>query len=472
MGHAIDSSDSIVIDILVVVYTRVATVVLHLRVFSSKLVDPVAMHRSRSDDSRLQIQVASSPSGRVKKTLIRQEKKNNSSNGGIGALTISLRKSARCRQRDKRKEELNGGESIQVLNKHNLPLTIALHSDFIEKNHIDKVGILHKDLMSKSQKRLNTKHDKWVIEQWNFAHNRRVPFPEIPLPLTLKRGTSSDGITHFWKTLQTHNQLIKRATNTIDSYLPKHVVKMRQRKQRNRKIILSNHKIAMAREAKRRQSKKKVLKNNAHPKHSSRKGVRRPASAQKRREWKFQDAIVAETLAMYGAIPHCEDDQGLGRGRFTSSDGQQNHAGLSAEYLKSSLSVSNTSIRQGRRRRRRPNSARPLRHRREVSRSSGASSVSKKVIGTDHESITVWASNLSAAEKSTAGIDLLRHTDGKWVGVKPAVTRDAIKNAPAVKHRKSRPQVSPLFPVKGPVESLSKRQVSEANLRLIVAEKT
>ena len=175
----------------------------HTRAFrkvSLKIGDCVAMRRSRSDSSRLQIQIASSPGGHVK-TLLKREKKKNSSNTGSGALSISLRKSSRCRMREKRKQKLDGGESIQVLNKHNLPLTIALHSDFIEKKHIDKVGILHKDLLNKSQKRLNTKHDKWVIEQWNFAHNKRVPFPEIPLPLTLKRGTSSDGITHFWKTL-------------------------------------------------------------------------------------------------------------------------------------------------------------------------------------------------------------------------------------------------------------------------------
>ena len=127
------------------------------------------MRRPRSaSGSRLRLEIAASPSRAHVTTVVEREKRAKPATG-IGALSVSLRKSARARQRARRKHALNGGESVQVTNKHNLPLTLALHSDFIEKNHIDKVGILHKDLLRKSEKRLNTTHDKWVIEQWNFA---------------------------------------------------------------------------------------------------------------------------------------------------------------------------------------------------------------------------------------------------------------------------------------------------------------
>ena len=99
------------------------------------------------------LQIAESPSRGHVKTVVK--KRTDPVDGvatGIGALTVSLQKSARARQRARRKHLLDGGESVQVASKHNLPLTLALHSDFIEKNHIDNVGILHKDLLKKSEK--------------------------------------------------------------------------------------------------------------------------------------------------------------------------------------------------------------------------------------------------------------------------------------------------------------------------------
>ena len=47
---------------------------------------------------------------------------------GSGALTISLQKSYRAKQRRKVNESLDE-PSIQVLNRNNLPLTLALHTD-------------------------------------------------------------------------------------------------------------------------------------------------------------------------------------------------------------------------------------------------------------------------------------------------------------------------------------------------------
>ena len=159
---------------------------------------------------------------------------------GSGALTISLKQSRRARARRKVNASLDE-PSIQVLNRDNLPLTLALHSDFLEKNHIHQTGLAHKHLIQTAQQRLETRHGKHVIEQWDYQHNRGVPFPEIPLPLTVKR---SGNVKHFWKTLCTHNEIVQKSTKTIDSYLPDHVMAMRRRKEKNRNIILKNHKLA------------------------------------------------------------------------------------------------------------------------------------------------------------------------------------------------------------------------------------
>jgi hypothetical protein len=445
-------------------------------------VTPRPMSRSRSGSrTGMTLQIAASPSRAHVTTVVK--KRADPVDGvatGIGALTVSLHKSARARQRARRKHLLDGGESVQVCNKQNLPLTLALHSDFIEKNHIDKVGILHKDLLKKSEKRLNTTHDKWVIEQWNFAHNKRVPFPHIPIPLTLKRGTSSDGITHYWKTLQTHNELIRKAKNTIDSYLPDHVMKMRQRKERNRAIILQNHKRSVAKDRQYRRRKKASARKNRHtmaasarqsgtlPRPSSagrrRRTQPRPASAQKQREWKFQDAVVAETLAMYGGLAKTPDDRGLGRGRLESTDGQQNHAGLSAKYLRSSLS---SSVLSSIPRRARPQSAQARRTPGRAMLSTIKSFTKKKVGGRGGggaPTMTIWASNLAATEEIAAGVNLLRHSDGTWVGVKTAAVCNVVSETP--KTLRSLPSPSQ---VPGTIDTPMKREVYQERLKQIVA---
>ena len=107
------------------------------------------MSRRRSGSrAGMALEIAASPSRGHVTTVVKKDPVDGVATG-IGALTVTLHKSARARHRARRKHLLDGGNSIQVASKNNLPLTLALHSDFIEKNHIDKVGILHKDLLKK-----------------------------------------------------------------------------------------------------------------------------------------------------------------------------------------------------------------------------------------------------------------------------------------------------------------------------------
>ena len=292
---------------------------------------------------------------------------------GSGALTVNLTPSARSRRRRRATAAAAGVDadrSVQVLNKNNLPLTLALHVDFLEKNHIHQTGIAHKTLLRKCQKRLDTRHNKHVIAQWDYQHSRRVPFPEIKLPLTLKRITSSDGIKGIWNTLQTHNQLISRATKTMSSYLPEHVMKMRARKKRNRDIILNNHRLAARADRKYQASKSSGGRKGGIRRQRRRPGSAKPVrkvSARQRKEWEFQDQVVAETLRMYAGL----DNSAVGRSdrdddpspSLASSGGQRGPAGLSVKYLKGSVRASGPKPLPGRLR---PRSANDANRRREI----------------------------------------------------------------------------------------------------------
>ena len=278
---------------------------------------------------------------------------------GSGALTCSLKPSSRFKQRRRVRESLDE-PSIQVLTRTNLPLTLALHTDQIGKDHIHHTGQVHKEVIERAEGRLNTRHNKHVIEQWDYQHNRGTPFPEIPLPLTVKR---SGDCRNFWATQQVHNEIIRRASKTIDSYLPEHVMAMRRRKTRNRNIILSNHGKQQAQNKKlkvqRRLAKSQKIISNSNKSSSinkySEKHNLKPASAQQLRDWSFRENVVATTLKMY-AKKKVLKGSGFESARSCRSNGdisindqadfnepflkQQGPAGLSINYLRSSLTPS------------------------------------------------------------------------------------------------------------------------------------
>ena len=371
---------------------------------------------------------------------------------GSGALTISLKQSSRAKARRQVNATLDE-PSIQVLNRNNLPLTLALHSDFLEKNHIHQTGIAHKHLIQTAPKRLETRHDKHVIEQWDYQHNRGVPFPEIPLPLTVKR---SGDCRHYWATLQTHNQIIKKSTKTINSYLPEHVMAMRRRKSRNRKIILKNFGKNNKKEKKKkikRARQRRLQENNGDHSDGRRSGSGsgsgsgsdavkyakkhqlRPASAQQLRDWSFRENVVATTLQMYA--PKKTLTSGISVDDHASRSEpylkQQGPAGLSVNYLRASLTAS-----PGIPLYKRPKSATPSQRkqlnknvrpksahnrRRKLNPTNAGKRVARgRRPATSNSNISIddWAHQLGVQEREATGVDFLRDEQGEWRGVKRA----------------------------------------------------
>jgi hypothetical protein len=292
---------------------------------------------------------------------------------GVGALTCSLKKSQQAQYRTRINISLDE-PSIQVLTRNNLPLTLALHTDQIMKDHIHHTGQVHKTLVQSAPKRLETRHNKHVIDQWNFQHNRGIPFPEIPLPLTVKR---SGDARHYWKSLQVHNKIVGKSRKTIDSYLPVHVMRMRERKVRNRKIILKNHKTSLKREkikqltrrAKSAKSKR-IGKEQVNEKYIQKHQLK-SSSAQQLKNWSFREKVVETTLEMYAPKKYLlkrSDDNSRSdniRSDNNRSDNrsgisldreivnepflkQQGPAGLSINYLRASLTPSPGIPRQSR----------------------------------------------------------------------------------------------------------------------------
>ena len=295
----------------------------------------------------------------VKMQLATKKKRRNGlPKTGSGALTCSLQTSQRTKQRRHVRAGLDE-PSIQVLSRNNLPLTLALHTDQIGKDHIHHTGLVHKTLIQSAPKRLDTRHNKHVIEQWDFQHNRGVPYPEIPLPITLKR---SGDAKQFWKSLKVHNEIIRKAKKTVDSYLPQHVIKMRERKERNRNIILKNHQRGLKKE-----KRKKLLRrrNNVSGTKVSatsnattafvNKHQLKASSAQQLRDWSFREKVVETTLEMYApkqllrlsksATQHDNASlrSGISLDRAPVNEPflkQQGPAGLSINYLRSTLTPS------------------------------------------------------------------------------------------------------------------------------------
>ena len=194
-----------------------------------------------------------------------------------------------------------------------------------------------------------------MIEQWNFQHDRGVPFPEIPLPITIKR---SGDAKHYWQSLQVHNAIISKATKTIDSYLPHHVMAMRQRKTRNRNIILKNHQrgLKLERQKKRMRHRRSTSAIGGSKTATSNKAATaiafvkkhqlKESSAQQLRDWSFREKVVETTLEMYAPkqyLPHRRSSSRISLDRAPVEEPflkQQGPAGLSINYLRASLTPS------------------------------------------------------------------------------------------------------------------------------------
>ena len=94
-------------------------------------------------------------------------------------------------------------------------------------------------MIKKAQSRLQLSHNRANIDYWNHLHTRRVPFPDMEFPDTLKKHIHSDTLLHLKKHHEQHDKFIKKARSQINTRLSKRVVNEKLRKDRYRQMIVN-----------------------------------------------------------------------------------------------------------------------------------------------------------------------------------------------------------------------------------------
>lgn len=96
----------------------------------------------------------------------------------------------------------------------------------------------HKTLVKKAKSRLQLSHNKANIEYWNHLHTRKIPFPDMDFPITIKKHTHSDTLLHLRRHHVQHDEFIGKAKSQINTCLSKRVIDEKSKKDRYRQYMV------------------------------------------------------------------------------------------------------------------------------------------------------------------------------------------------------------------------------------------
>ena len=164
-----------------------------------------------------------------------------------GGHVGTVRKLGRCRTRRStggfhqkyKKVNIEPNKSVEVISRNRMPITLALHADFTYTDKLVKDAEAHKQLLKKVESRIgaNLVHQRAVKEYWDHLHSKKVPFPNVSFPDTLKKHTHSDKILQLVKHHKIHDKFIQRAHASLDNRLSKRAKDEQKRKNAARKAI-------------------------------------------------------------------------------------------------------------------------------------------------------------------------------------------------------------------------------------------
>lgn len=181
------------------------------------------MRRRKNADTISAYEVAGGHVGTVRKLGLRRGRRN------IGGFHQKYKK-----------VNIEPNKSVEVISRSRMPITLALHADFTYTDKLIKDADAHKQLLKKVQSRVGADlvHGRAVQEYWDHLHSKKVPFPNVPFPDTLKKHTHSDKILHLVKHHKIHDKFIQRARASLDNRLSKRAKDEQKRKNAARKAIV------------------------------------------------------------------------------------------------------------------------------------------------------------------------------------------------------------------------------------------